>query len=81
MSTVILRGEDALNYALNHNLTVNKYEGDDGPAREGLTTDEARSILTKDPGLIWIEVDSTVHNSDETEAKKAGQDSTLTEEY
>ena len=55
MSTVILRGEEAIHYAEEHHLLLNKNADESGEAREGLSVAEARRIQEAHPGLIWIE--------------------------
>jgi len=46
-----LRGYEAINYAKEHNLTLAKSEDPSGPAREGLTVEEAAAV---EPRLIYI---------------------------
>jgi len=55
MSTVILKGEEALHYAESNGLTLNRYADESGEAREGIPIEEARELIERDPHLVWIE--------------------------
>ena len=56
-----LKGFDAISYAEQEGLTLNK-EADpiDGP-RSGLTIAEAEAIESATPGLIWLDVPDEVY--------------------
>ncbi|MDH3673782.1 MAG: hypothetical protein OES46_21920 [Gammaproteobacteria bacterium] len=64
MSTVVLKGEDAIHYAELHHLTLNKYPDDDEPAEQGLTVERAWTIVEKHPELIWLSVHQGVNTAD-----------------
>lgn len=53
-----LTGYDAIEYAEDHGLLLNKYTDPTEEAREGLTPDEAKEIAREDDGLIWIETNA-----------------------
>lgn len=55
-----MRGFEAIEYAEEHGLLLNKYTDPVEDAREGLTPDEARTVAHEDPTLIYIEV----HNAE-----------------
>ena len=67
MSTVILRGEEAIHYAETHHLPLNKVANDAEGAREGLSVEEARRIQATRPGLIWIETHIAVNSAEPVE--------------
>lgn len=52
-----ISGYDAIEYAKENGLTLNKYSDPIEDAREGLSPDEARKIAREDPSLIWIEAE------------------------
>ena len=52
---VILYGDEAIAYAMKHDLYVNKYADPTEEARDYVQHDEAMEIAAVDPGLIWIE--------------------------
>lgn len=49
-----ITGQDAIEYAREHGLTLNKYADPTEDARQGLTADEAEEIAREDPSLIYI---------------------------
>ena len=51
-----LTGFDAINYAEQEGLTLNKDADRIDEGRTGLTVAEAEAIATEDPNLIWLEV-------------------------
>ena len=53
-----LRGYEAIEYADEHGLTLNKHTDPTEDAREGLSVEEAVEVAREDAGLIWIEVES-----------------------
>ncbi len=64
MSTVILKGDEAIHYAAVHNMTLNKYASESEGAREGLSVEEANEIADEDLGLIWIETHIKINSGD-----------------
>jgi hypothetical protein len=52
-----LKGNDAIEYAREHDLTLCKYNDPTEDAREDLTPEEAEKIALEDPSLIYIEVE------------------------
>ena len=55
MNINILTGSDALRYAAERDLLLNKFADPIEGAREGLTIEEARDVAREDPSLIWVE--------------------------
>lgn len=55
MSTVILKGEEAIHYAETHKRTLNRYADETSSALDGLSIEEARKIAADHAHLIWIE--------------------------
>jgi hypothetical protein len=51
-----LTGYDAVEYAEDHDMPLNKYADPTEDARDDLTPDEARAVAKEDPSLVWIEV-------------------------
>ena len=64
MSTVILKGDEAIHYAAVHNITLNKYASESEGAREGLSVEEANGIADENPGLIWVETHIKINSGD-----------------
>lgn len=64
MSTVILKGDEAIHYADVHGMTLNKYATDATKALEGISVKEAQAIADDDPSLVWIEIHKGVNSSD-----------------
>lgn len=64
MSTVILKGDEAIHYASVHHRTLNKYASGAEAAREGLSIEEANRIAEENPGLIWIETHVKVNSGE-----------------
>lgn len=63
MHTVILRGEDAINYAAHHpGTTIHEHETDGGDHRVSL--DEARRGLGEHPEDFWIEIQTHINSAD-----------------
>ena len=48
-----ITGFDAIDYAAETGVDLNKYADPIEDAREGLTLDEARDVAMEDPKLIW----------------------------
>jgi len=55
MSTVILKGAEAIHFAETHGLPLHRYADDVAPARDDLTITEGRRIAAGHPELIWVE--------------------------
>lgn len=55
-----LTGYEAINYADENGLTLNKYSDPIEDAREGLSVDEARKVADEDPALIYVPVSAEV---------------------
>jgi len=53
-----LTGTEAIDYARENDLTLNKYADPTEDGRSGLTPEEAEEVATEDPSLIWIEVEA-----------------------
>ena len=53
----IFTGIEAIEYAENNGLGLNKYGDPLEGARNDLTPDEAREVAAEDPSLIWIEAE------------------------
>lgn len=51
-----LKGFDAINYAEQEGLTLNKAGDRIDDSRTGLTVAEAEAIASEDPNLIWLDV-------------------------
>ena len=54
-NTMKLSGYEAIEYAEEHGLLLNKYSDPVEGARKGLSTDEAREIAREDDTLIYVE--------------------------
>lgn len=50
-----LHGSEAIEYAIENGLNLNKYADPTEDATYGLSISEARAIAQEDPGLIWVE--------------------------
>ncbi len=64
MTTVILKGDEAIHHAAIHNLTLNKAASESEGAREGLSVEEANEIADENLGLIWIETHIKINSGD-----------------
>ena len=64
MTTVILRGEEAVHFAETHGLTLSMAVGHGVEPREDLSADEARSRLSAHPDLIWVETHIGVNSGE-----------------
>ncbi len=49
-----MNGHEAIEYAREHGLTLNKYADPTEAEREGLTPDEAEKIAAEDPRLVYL---------------------------
>lgn len=58
MSTKILTGYAAIEYGVEHGLTLSMYNSPIEDAHSGLTVEEARDIAFEDGSLIWIAADA-----------------------
>ena len=67
MSTVILKGDEAIHYAAVHEMTLNKYASGSGGERDGLSVEEANKIAEEDPGLIWVEAHLAINTGEASE--------------
>lgn len=67
MTTVILKGDEAIHYAVVHDMTLNKYATESEDAREGLSVEEANRIADENPGLIWVETHIGISSADPSE--------------
>lgn len=56
MSTTIVKGYIAIDYAEETGVVLNKHADPKEGARAGISIDEARRIAAEDPSLIWAEV-------------------------
>jgi hypothetical protein len=56
MTKTRLTGYDAISYAEEHDLLLNKHADPVEGAREGLGPDEAREIAAEDPSLIYLDI-------------------------
>lgn len=56
-NTITLTGNEAIEYAEDNGLTLNKYADPVEGAREGLGLDEARKVAAEDPSLIYINIE------------------------
>ena len=64
MSTVILRGEEAIHFAETHDVALSRAAGAGGQALEGLSVDEARKIAAEHPELVWVETHIGVNSGE-----------------
>ncbi len=49
-------GQAAIDYAQEHNLTLSRYRDITGPAKDGLTVEQAQEIAQRDVNLIYLTV-------------------------
>lgn len=54
--TLKLTGREAIEYAREHGLSLNKYADPTEDARQGLAIWQAEQVVAEDPGLIWLEI-------------------------
>lgn len=63
--TVVLRGQEALDYARRHGARLNQRLRRDGSAEgEGIAPEDAGALLERDPEQVWIEVPSGTTSAD-----------------
>jgi hypothetical protein len=55
----MIRGTDAIAYAKKHGLPLCKYNDPIEVARDDLTIEDAEEVIREDPGLIYIEADTS----------------------
>ena len=66
MSTVILKGEEAIHYAEVHNMTLNEYATEEHGPRSGLSVEEARRIQNQfHRDHIWLEIECGVNSGED----------------
>lgn len=61
MTSVVLKGHEAIRYADVHGLTLGIRQGEAGAAREGVGVEEAASICEEQPELACIEAHVSVN--------------------
>ncbi len=64
MSTVILKGEDAIHYARVHHLSLHCEAGEGEPARDDLDPETATRIAAEHPERIWVETRIPVNSAE-----------------
>lgn len=64
MSTIILRGAEAVHYAKVHNLKLNRDAGDAGPASDDLGIDDGEAMLENHGHLVWVEAHMHINPGD-----------------
>ena len=64
MTTVILRGEEAVHYAKAHALKLNRDAGDAGPASSDLSVEDGEAMLPEHGHLVWVETHTHVNPGD-----------------
>lgn len=64
MSTVILKGDEAIHYAEIHHMTLNEYADETHGPREGLSVAEAKRIQDEHSGHLWIQIEAGVNSAD-----------------
>ena len=64
MSTVILRGEEAVHYAKVHDMKVNRDAGAAGPASTDLSIEDAQALLEEHAHLVWVEAHAHINPGD-----------------
>ena len=52
-----ITGWDAIEYAEQHDLLLNKYDDPIEVDREGLSIEEAEDVARVDPGLIYLDIE------------------------
>jgi hypothetical protein len=56
MTTAVITGHPAIEFAARNGLTLQKYNDPIEAARDGLSVDEARTVAAEDPALIYIDI-------------------------
>lgn len=67
MSTVILRGQEAIHFAEEHHVDLHKYADETGVARDHLPLWEARTLAEDHPESVWVETHVAVNSADPDE--------------
>ncbi len=67
MTTVILKGQEAIHYAEVHHLLLHRYADATGAARDDLSLEDARQIAGEHPELIWVETHIGVNSGEPDE--------------
>ena len=67
MSTVILKGQEAIHYAEIHHLDLHKYADETGAARDHLSLSEARDLADVHPESVWVETHIALNSADPDE--------------
>lgn len=67
MTTVILKGQEAIHYAEAHHVSLHKYADESGSARDDLSPEDARRIALQHPELIWVETHIGVNSGEPDE--------------
>lgn len=63
MHTVIIKGEDALNYAAHHRGTP-IHELDHQGHDHTVSLEEARRAADEDPATVWVEIQTHINSAD-----------------
>ena len=64
MSTVILKGEEAIHYAQVHHLPLHCDASDGEPTRDDLDPETAMRIAAEHPERIWVETRIPVNSAE-----------------
>ena len=56
MRVTTYTGQAAIDYAQAHNLPLSRYRDITGPAKDGLTVEQAQEIAQRDVNLIYLTV-------------------------
>ncbi len=79
MSTTTIKGNAAIEMAVEKGLTLNKYADPTEGARSGLSVEEARELAKQDPSLVYLTVEMTTFTittecgSDDIDATSANE--------
>lgn len=64
MSTVILRGEEAIHYAEVHHMMLHRYDDSLGMTPEEVSLDEAQKLPEAELGHICLEIHVGINSGD-----------------
>ena len=64
MSTVILKGSEAVHYAEEHHLKLHEYPHDQQGPRDDVPIQEAQDIAREHPKHIWLETHVAVKSGE-----------------
>ncbi len=67
VTTVILKGQEAIHYAEIHHLELHKYADETGAACNHLSLEEARDLVEVHPESVWVETHVAVNSADPDE--------------